>query len=119
VQPFETEGCLAFAGANPECRRKHRIDVGVLQHQRATREVGIQVELEVLCEPAAQVRAHTTDQEHVVHGFVRVVYREPAVGVHQRANLQAEVPFLTLDEEPVAPAGGDRRRCRRRVLLRR
>ena len=39
LQPLESEWHLRLAGADAECRREHRVDVGVLYGQRAAGEV--------------------------------------------------------------------------------
>ena len=103
-------GVFPLPSPQPERRGEDRIHVRILDDQGAAGEVGVDVELEVLREPAAQVRPQPADRERVGDRFVFVARREPSVGMNEGANLQAEISLVTLNEEPVAPAGGDRRR---------
>ena len=90
-------GVLPLPSPDAEGRREDRVEVGVLDDQRAAGEIGIQIELEAPGDPPPQVRAQPADGERVGERRCVVVRREPAVGVQEQADLQTIVAIGRLD----------------------
>ena len=105
MQAFHAEGRLAFAGAEAKRRREDRIHVGVLDHQRAAGEVGVEVELEAPREAPAQVRTQPPEREGVDDLVVDIVSGEAAIGMDEQPDLQTEISVRRLNDEPVLPGG--------------
>jgi hypothetical protein len=111
VQPLHAERRLSLADAHAERRREDRVEIRVVHDQCAAGEVRVQIELEPTREAAAHVRPQPPDRERIDDRLVVVVDREPALGVQQQAELQAEVAVGRLDGDAVGP-GRHRRQCR-------
>ena len=96
--------CLVLAAAQAQLRREADVEVAVEEHHRAG-ELRHDLEVDVLRHASRERRTHLAHDERVRDGQW-IVEREPAVGLGDKANLEAVVAVGRLDEEALVPAGG-------------
>src|SRR5689334_6382417 len=103
MQAFHAERRLSLARADAERRRNDRVDVSVLDDERSSREVGVQIELEMAQNPAAEIGTKATERKRIVDRLVAIVWGEPAVRLKQQTNLQPVVTVERLDGKAALP----------------
>ncbi len=114
VQPLEPEWRLPLAGADAKRRRENRVDVGILNGQRAAGKVRVHVELEMFRQPSPKIGSETPHHEAVDVLLVLVGEREPAVGMKQQADLQPVAAVRRLERDAFLASHDARLRWRAR-----
>ena len=118
LEELEADGCFVFASAHAQFRRETDVEVRILHHRGAVAEIRHHLEVEIARNTAAPGGTDFADRECIRHRMLRIVDREAAVLLRDKAEEQPVIARRRLDEKALLKARLQRRGCRRRRRLR-